>query len=130
MTIENLTTGMLKALQDASYSLNIRPLNVENHIKDQYKMTQTFKKWQTHFKRLMKFHDTKDDETKAAMLLAAIGQDAAALFDKETLVSTEANAYENTIMTLQNLFCVSKPKNQARIRFKRILWKENESVMS
>ena len=121
------TAAVVDGLIQATNTLNIGELQIDT--KDKYEMTKVYKRYMQKVDRLMVQFDKREAKDKAAMLLIAIGEKAAARYDLEAQITTEANEYLNTRARLEKIFCVPDPSVQARIHFNGIDPVENESPL-
>ena len=131
LTTENLKAPMQAAVSTAllaaTHSVNIIPFKPV--IADKFEQTVAWKKWLSQFDRLIAPFAGKTDQQKADILLIAVGDEAAEIYDRSTAVTTEANVYANTRKRLENAFCVPDAQGEARVRFYAVRPKPGERTL-
>ena len=90
---------------------------LKTNAPNRYVQTEWTTQFLKRFKRLLQPLGPRSPEDKAAMLLTAIGEEAALLYDVASDIVTTGNAYEQAMKKIEKLFMVPNPQKEARIRF-------------
>ena len=90
LTTDNLKAPMQAAVSSAilasTHSVDIRPFKPIEA--DKFEQTVAWKKWLSQFDRLIATLNDKTDQQKADILLIAIGDEAAEIYDRQIEVTT------------------------------------------
>ena len=118
LSADDLTKAFSTAFKESTYKLDIRALDIETE--DKFESTILYNKWIKQFDRMMGPYAERDPKEKKAMLMIAIGENAAARYDLEIEVTNQGDEYKNARMQLENVYCVPDATAEAKVRFFRI----------
>ena len=115
LTLAGVAGLLSSAVKSTISEVKIDPLRT--NAPNRYVQTEWATQWLKRFKRLLQPLGPRSPEDKAAMLLTALGEEAALMYDAASDIVTTGNAYEQAIEKIKKLFMVPNPKKEARIRF-------------
>ena len=118
LSAEDLTAAFSTAFKSSTFRLDIRALDIDTE--DKFESTVLYHRWITQFDRMMAPYANREPKEKKAMLLIAIGENAASKYDLELEVTGQADEYKNARLQLENVFCVPDASAEAKVRFFRI----------
>ena len=94
--------GLLSSAVKSTISeVKIDPLKI--NAPNRYVQTESTTQWLKRFKRLLQLLGPRSPEDKAAMLLSALGEEAALMYDAASDIVTTGNAYEQAMKKLKNI---------------------------
>ena len=124
-TAEEVEKAFVKAFKSTQNKLDIEPLDIDTT--DKFQSTIHYNKWIQNYDHLEAPYVERDPKDRKQMLLINVGPAAAARFDLAPLETGEGDEYKNARATLEQIYCVSQPKNESRVRFFRIEPKGQET---
>ena len=109
--------GLLtSALKSTISEVKIDPLKI--NAPNRYVVTEWTTQWVKRFERLIQPLGPRSPEDKAAMLLTALGEEAALIYDVAFDIVTTGNAYEQAMgKKNQKTFYGSQPKKRGQDPF-------------
>ena len=114
-TLAGVAGLLSSAVKSTISEVKIDPLRT--NAPNRYVQTEWATQWLKRFKRLLQPLGPRSPEDKAAMLLTALGEEAALMFDAASDIVTTDDAYEQALKKIEKLFMVPNLQKEARIRF-------------